>query len=153
MSQDFQGANIIWMGKNRNLLFLCLMWMHCTLQGCCLQEDMCLPIPVQGNTLPHLVCWRWSIPRSELTRLRPKIQDSSWMPWWEDVCFEGVSSHQHLLCVYQCCHYRGSSEAMWGRFQVVLALTEACTMVRASVQWDEVLNDLIQPLFTAGELD
>lgn len=108
MSQESQGANFFWMGKNLNLLFLCLMRMCCTLQGCCLHgEGMCLPIPVQGNTFPHLACWRWSMPTSELTRLRLRIQDSSWMPWWEDVCFEGVSSPQHSLHVYQCWRFRG----------------------------------------------
>lgn len=102
---------------------------------------------------PCLACWRMSMPSSELTRLRPRIQDSSWMPWWEDVCFEGVSSPQHSLCVYQCWSYRDSSEAMWGRFQVGRVLTESCTMVRASVQRDEVLSNLIQPLLIAGGLD
>lgn len=87
--------------------------------------------------LPHLACW--SMPSSELTRLRPRIQDSSWMPWWEGVCFQGVSSCQHFLCVYQCWHYRGSSEAVWRRFQIVWALAQwwgqVCKGMRSWATW------------------
>lgn len=152
MSQECQGANFIWMGKNLNLLVS-----HVNVL-CCVR----LLLTGGGHVLTY-TCARKHLPPvllagggpwgSELTRLRPRIQDSSWMPWWEDVCFEGVSSPQHSLCVYQCWNYRDSSEAMWGRFQVVQVLTESCTMVRASVQRDEVLSNLIQPLLIAGGLD
>lgn len=78
MSQESQGANFIWMGRNLNLLFLCLMWMHCTLQGCCSPvEGMCLPVPVQGNTFPSLCLLE--VVHAKFRTYQIETQNSGWL--------------------------------------------------------------------------